>query len=184
MSHRSHIRRADAHYVAYACVTCDAYLFICMQCRTRVAHVIMTLPRNDHPEPGSCASCTRVVTAAAGGITKCSPLLLCRCVTGNTSDRTPCAFVQVLLGIQTLLTEPNSGDPAQSDAYEVYEQSKVEYARCVTNAQPPCGTVACCHLTSVVLHYAGLTLLKTSHARLDVYRLQLTVITLTDTTVE
>lgn len=37
----------------------------------------------------------------------------------------PCA--QIVLGIQTLLIEPNSSDPAQSLSYEVYMNDKVEY---------------------------------------------------------
>ena len=34
---------------------------------------------------------------------------------------------QVLLGIQTLLDEPNIKDPAQSEAYEVYTNNRANY---------------------------------------------------------
>ena len=36
---------------------------------------------------------------------------------------------QVLLGIQTLLDEPNAKDPAQSEAYEYYVNKRPEYDR-------------------------------------------------------
>ncbi|PWN97584.1 putative ubiquitin--protein ligase hus5 [Tilletiopsis washingtonensis] len=35
----------------------------------------------------------------------------------------------ILQGIQTLLTEPNAADPAQSDAFGLFQKDKVQYER-------------------------------------------------------
>ncbi|PWN44837.1 putative ubiquitin--protein ligase hus5 [Ceraceosorus guamensis] len=36
---------------------------------------------------------------------------------------------QILQGIQTLLTEPNAADPAQSDAFQLFQKDKAQYER-------------------------------------------------------
>lgn len=54
------------------------------------------------------------------------------CLSLLTKDkgwRRECTIKDILLGIQTLLTEPNFHDPAQSEAYVVYCMSKALYER-------------------------------------------------------
>uniref|UniRef100_A0A8C8JNG6 UBC core domain-containing protein n=1 Tax=Oncorhynchus tshawytscha TaxID=74940 RepID=A0A8C8JNG6_ONCTS len=40
-----------------------------------------------------------------------------------------CHILQILLGIQELLNEPNIQDPAQAEAYTIYCQNRVEYEK-------------------------------------------------------
>lgn len=37
--------------------------------------------------------------------------------------------LQILVGIQDLLADPNNSDPAQEDGYQVYRSNKTEYKR-------------------------------------------------------
>jgi len=47
----------------------------------------------------------------------------------DTGWRPAITVKQILLGIQELLNEPNPNDPAQTDAYQLYCQDKVEYSK-------------------------------------------------------
>ena len=39
------------------------------------------------------------------------------------------AYLQILVGIQEMLSNPNNSDPAQEEAYQVLRRDKAAYAR-------------------------------------------------------
>jgi len=55
---------------------------------------------------------------------------VCLSILDEEKDWRPSITVkQILLGIQDLLDNPNSRDPAQADAYTIYMQNRAEYER-------------------------------------------------------
>ena len=54
---------------------------------------------------------------------------LCSPVPLRSSNMHVTAYLQILVGIQEMLSNPNNSDPAQEEAYQVLRRDKAAYAR-------------------------------------------------------